>query len=112
MPRKAQGIIRIGVVDHFRSSGWYSWHLYRQVTRILPIGSSLILYGPKGSQSTMEFTGEFKAIWTSFLYPLQIIRQVLKDRINIIHIQFEFVTFGSPFSSILFIPLLLLLKMV
>jgi glycosyltransferase involved in cell wall biosynthesis len=49
-----------------------------------------------------------KNVWSSNLYPFQIFKQVLKDRPNVVHIQYEFVTFG-PFWTNLLLPLLLLL---
>ena len=52
-----------------------------------------------------------KMVWTSNLYPFQIFRQVMRDRPDLVHVQYEFATFGSFLSSFLFPVLLMLLKM-
>ena len=52
-----------------------------------------------------------RPLWSSGLFPLQIIGQSIRDKVKIIHIQFEFVTFGSFYTSLFIVPFLLLLKL-
>lgn len=102
-------LVRVAMVDHFQFGSWYSWYLARELSKLLPGKSQIYLYGPKGSKNFPSYTS-FKAIWSSALYPLQIAIQALRDKVNIVHIQFEFTTFGSAYSSILITSLLFLLK--
>ncbi len=106
------GPVKIAMVNHFRSRGWYSWQLAKELAKIIPRDGSLYLYGPRSSKGLISPFANFRAVWSSALYPLQIVVQALKDRVNIVHLQFEFVTFGSPYTSVLVIPLLILLKLV
>ena len=103
--------VRVAIVDRYSGTKWYSWRLYDEINRILPKGSTIYYYGSKNRRDISSINSNFRAVWTSRLYPFQIVSQALKDKINIIHIQFEFVTFGSPYSSLLMIPLLILLKL-
>ncbi len=52
-----------------------------------------------------------RQVWSPILYPFQVLKEVVKDQPDIVHIQHEFNMFG-PFYTILFFPILLfLLKM-
>lgn len=47
-------------------------------------------------------------IWGSYSYPLDIFKKALSDQVNLVHIQWEFNSFGS-FQSSLLLPILLFL---
>jgi glycosyltransferase involved in cell wall biosynthesis len=66
----------------------------------------VILYGSK--EDVVSDLLNAKNVWSSSLFPFQIFKQVLKDRPNIVHIQYEFTTFG-PFWTNLFVPLAMIL---
>lgn len=106
--------IRIAIVDRFPFANWYSWSLARELSKLLGKKGLLFLYGPKNriKDRSYEAYGNivYRAVWSPYLYPFQIALQAIKDRVKILHVQFEFVTFGSFYVSPLIIPLLLLLK--
>lgn len=54
---------------------------------------------------------EAKGVWSPYFYPFQITRQALKDKPDLIHVQFELITFGSSFSTMLLPFLLLFMKL-
>jgi len=53
----------------------------------------------------------YRSLWSPSLFPFQIIRQSLRDRVRLIHLQFEFTTFGHFYTSLFIVPFLLLLKL-
>jgi glycosyltransferase involved in cell wall biosynthesis len=53
-----------------------------------------------------------KEVWTSYFYPFQIFHACLKEKPDILHIQFELNTFGSFFTSLLYFVLLLLFRFI
>lgn len=64
-------------------------------------------------KNIVEMNGQvkIKRVWThdSFLYPFEIFRAILSEKPDIVHIQHEFLLFGTPQVSGLFSFLLLLL---
>ena len=71
--------------------------------------ATVILYG--GKEEHISDLHNAKRVWSSCLYPFEIYKQILKDRPSILHIQFEFTTFG-PFWTNLLLPILLILTKV
>jgi glycosyltransferase involved in cell wall biosynthesis len=67
---------------------------------------NILLYG--GKEENVSDLPNAKNVWSSPLYPFQIFSQVLRDRPQIVHIQYEFTTFG-PFWTNIFLPLLMIL---
>jgi len=65
----------------------------------------LTLYG--GKEEDVSDLPDAKNVWSGKAYPLQIFRQVLRDRPNVVHIQYEFTTFGTFWTNLL-LPLLLI----
>lgn len=54
---------------------------------------------------------QVKNVWSqSPIYPLQVFRQSIEDRPDIVHIQHEFDMFGGPLTTVVFPFLLLLLR--
>lgn len=88
--------------------------LFREVSKIVKHDEGrLLLYAPKngGPKSGLGST-VVKHVWTPHFYPFQILRQALRDGLEIVHIQYELVTFGSLYTSLLFPLLLLFLKLI
>lgn len=74
---------------------------------------SFVFYAPKSIFGKIFYEStlpNMKRVWSSHLYPFQIVRETAKDKPDLVHIQFELNTFGSFHTAILVFPLLLLLK--
>jgi glycosyltransferase involved in cell wall biosynthesis len=102
--------IRIAIVDRFPFASWYSWSLAKELAKLLGEKDLLFLYGPRGRAYRTEGNIIYRAIWSPYLYPFQIALQATKDRVKIIHVQFEFVTFGPLYVSPFIILVLLILR--
>ncbi|MFY3742031.1 MAG: glycosyltransferase involved in cell wall biosynthesis [Candidatus Nitrosomirales archaeon] len=102
---------KIAVIDKCQGINWYSWKLCEEISELLGQEGKLLYYVPKrcAVQGQPGHT-ELKKIWSPYLYPLQLLRQLIKDRPEIVHIQYEFNTFGSLYSSFLVLPLLIFVK--
>ena len=103
--------IRIAIVDRFPFANWYSWSLANELAKLLGKKDLLFLYGPRDRSYEAYGNIVYRAVWFPYLYPFQIALQAIKDRVKILHVQFEFITFGSFYASPLIIPLLLILKL-
>jgi len=104
-------LLKIAIVDKFPYNNWYSCNLARELSKILKGKGIVFLYGPKNSTSKQIGYCIYRRVWSPFLYPIQIIKQAIRDKVKILHIQFEFVTFGKFYVSILVIPLIALSKL-
>jgi len=101
--------LRVAILDSFRFKGGYSWDLARQLSKSL--GEDLLLYAPKRVKNECgDCQCVFRNAWSPLLYPLQVAKQGANDRISILHVQFEFHKFGSPYASFLIVPLLFLVR--
>lgn len=69
----------------------------------------IILYGSKGED--ISDLPNAKNVWSTSFYPFQIFSQILRDRPNIVHVQYEYTTFGPFWSNLIFPMLLMLLRM-
>jgi glycosyltransferase involved in cell wall biosynthesis len=103
--------IRIAIVDRFPFASWYSWSLAKELAKLLGEGDLLFLYGPRDRAYSTEGNIIYRAVWSPHLYPFQIALQAARDRVKIIHIQFEFITFGPLYVSPFIILLLLILRL-
>ncbi|MHA1917737.1 MAG: glycosyltransferase family 4 protein [Candidatus Ranarchaeia archaeon] len=72
-------------------------------------GIKLLFYAKKNERK--DWMPHPKNVWSSMLYPLQVFQACAKDHLDILHIQFEFGTFGSFFTTLLYPFLLVLLKL-
>jgi glycosyltransferase involved in cell wall biosynthesis len=86
----------------------YSYNLYKGFCELIkpPI---IIFYGPKHIGPFRYPFRYIKNVWSSYLYPFQIVRHIITDRPDIVHIQYEINTFGPISSTVLLFPILLLL---
>ncbi|MCW4024557.1 MAG: glycosyltransferase family 4 protein [Candidatus Bathyarchaeota archaeon] len=103
--------IRLACVDYRQ---WYSPFLLKSLSRLYPNFTSFI-YRPKYYKK-IPFSSEKRLpkdpsahpkIWSTYSFPFDILKRALHDRVNIVHIQWEFNEFGVFYASIL-LPLLLL----
>lgn len=112
---KKRSRLKIACVD---PRPWYSPNLIRGLIKLYPFLESYI-YLPNWSNintisqkiySFEESKSEFNSskIWGSYSYPFDIFKKALSDQINLVHIQWEFNTFGN-FQSSLLLPILLFL---
>lgn len=81
--------MRVAIVDRYVTDTWYSYALSKAL-----------------SKSCKTFYYSDKNVWSSNLFPFQILRQSIKDRIDVVHLQFELNMFGSTYTN-LFVPILL-----
>jgi len=96
-------------MDSFRFKGGYSWDLAKELSKSL--GEDLLLYAPKRIKNECgDCQFVFRNVWSPPLYPLQVAKQAANDRVSILHVQFEFHNFGSPYASFLIVPLLFLVR--
>lgn len=89
----------------------YSRSLYSNM--VAQKKSHFIFYAPKGvvgKLSSKFILPNMKRVWASHFYPLQIVREIAKDKPDVVHIQFELNTFGSHYTSLLIVPLLVMLR--
>ena len=96
------------MVDDFSP---YSIELYQSIK---DFKLKILFYGPKerpiSKLNINLLLEDAKKVWTSWLYPFQIFRQAWRDGIDILHLQLEFNTFGSPVALLLLPIMQLLLK--
>jgi len=105
MPQKKRCFYKIAIAHKLTPKTNYT-RLLEKGFRRSKNGPSIILYGNK--EENLSDLPNAKNVWSNNFYPLQIFKQTMWDRPNIVHIQYEFTTFG-PFWSNLFFPVLLVL---
>lgn len=101
--------LKIGLVCRFPlSKKFYSFQLAEGLRNL---GAEVLLYGPKwGGLQTLKEDQRILKVWSPLTYIIDIPRRAIKDRVNIVHIQFEIPTFHL-IGSLLLPLLLLILKM-
>ena len=104
--------VRIAMVD---DSSLYSKKLIEGFNHL---GSKCVLYGPLSaipskSPKIMEVPGPGSLrVWSQNLFPFQILKRAIKDRPDLVHVQFEFYgihSYGPVYASI-GLPIFLLLS--
>ena len=99
---KSSREIRVSLVCRF-PFGIQRWYTYLLAQALSRKGIFVKLYGPKSNLEECPY----EKVWNWWSYPFDIVSKALKDRLNIVHIQFEFPTFR--FFGALLLPLCLLL---
>lgn len=103
--------MKVAMVDKCLSPLWYSWYLSRALSEQLPLGS-LEFYAPKRKCWRIRPGNTvLKPTWSPWLFPFEIFKEVVRSGVDVVHIQFEFNTFGPIYTSLLFPLLLLLLRL-
>jgi len=103
--------MRIAMVD---DTSLYTEKLIEGLTRL---GSRCVVYGPltalssKSPKIMVPGGRETVRVWSPNLFPLQIFNRAVKDRPDLVHIQFEFYGIHSygPIYTAMELPILLLL---
>lgn len=70
----------------------------------------VFVYARKDQRKNITSPYIYRPVWAAWSFPFQILKESIKSGIDLVHIQFEFMTFGPIASSVLVIPLLLLLR--
>lgn len=96
---------QIVVIDRLSPNTNYTRQLNEGFKKIGHL-NSITLYGRKGEISDGLRNG--KGIWTPWLFPFQIFKELVADKPSIVHLQYDFGTFGPLWANVM-IPLLLLL---
>ena len=103
--------LKIAIIDDFKFEGWYTWKLVNSLRKYLSSKDMLYLYAPKIKANiiTTQASGKmvFKYIWSKYSL-LCVLRHLIHDKIDVLHVQFEFDTFGL-IQSFLNLPLVLFL---
>ena len=102
--------VRVAFIDDLSP---YSKCLYSKLIAQHKSKFQFVFYAPNGVVGKLSGHGDLpnmKRVWSSHLYPFQITREVAKDKPDIVHLQFELNTFGSHYTSLLVLPLLIFLR--
>ena len=112
---KKTSVLKVACVDYRQ---WYSPYLLKSLSRFCPSLKSCI-YLPKSRQTTL-FCQQKKSnltdpsnsskVWSTFSYPFDIFKKAQSDKIDLVHIQWEFNEFGIFYASLLLPFLLLFLR--
>lgn len=94
--------MRVAIVDRYVTDTWYSSALYRALSEHCEVS----YYGDKSAK------GNVKPVWSTPWFPLQILREAIRDKINVVHLQFEINMFGSAYTNLLIPVLLFLIRLV
>ncbi len=91
------------VIDRIPDENWYTYRLVSKLANHI----NIMIYAHKSCNVKEKF---IKNIWRPYLYFLDILAHVVKDRPYIVNLQFEFTMFGHVINSFLIAPLLYLLR--
>jgi glycosyltransferase involved in cell wall biosynthesis len=104
-------LIKVALVSRLYPSTHYSLYLGRGLAGIKDRKLNLVFYSCRDEKIPLNLL-EVKNVWSkNVLYPLQILRRVLKDHPDVVHIQHEFSMFGGPLTALEFPILLVFLKL-
>ncbi len=104
-------MIKVALVSRLFPLTHYSLYLGRGLAQIDKSKLNLVFYRSKSERDNLEKLS-VKEVWSeSIVYPFQIVREVLKDRPDVVHVQHEFNMFGSGSTAVVFPILLLLLRL-
>jgi glycosyltransferase involved in cell wall biosynthesis len=91
------------VIDRIPDENWYTYRLVRKLANHI----NITIYAHKSCNVKEKF---IKNIWRPYLYFLDILAQVVKDRPKVVNLQFEFTMFGHVVNSFFIVPLLYILR--
>jgi glycosyltransferase involved in cell wall biosynthesis len=101
----------VAIVSKLYPRTHYTIYLGKALEQLQDSKFSLIFYRSRSEKDSAELS-HAKNIWSqNILYPFQIIRQSIKDRPRIVHVQHEFSMFGGPMTAGVFPLLLILLRL-
>jgi glycosyltransferase involved in cell wall biosynthesis len=91
------------VIDRIPDENWYTYRLVSKLANHI----NIMIYAQKSCNVKEKF---IKNVWRPYLYFLDILAQVVKDRPKVINLQFEFTMFGHVINSFFIVPLLYILR--
>jgi len=91
------------VIDRIPDENWYTYRLVSKLANHI----NIMIYAPKSCNVKEKF---IKNVWRPYLYFLDILVQVIKDKPKVVNLQFEFTMFGHVINSVFIVPLLYLLR--
>jgi glycosyltransferase involved in cell wall biosynthesis len=104
MPRiTMQNKSYIVVIDRIPDKNWYTYRLVKELAN----HTNVIIYAQKSCNIKEKF---IKNVWTPYLYFLEILGHIIKDRPKVVNLQFEFTMFGHVINSFFIVLLLYLLR--
>jgi glycosyltransferase involved in cell wall biosynthesis len=102
----------VAIVTTLMPETHYSRYLIKSLYSNYKSNLLLNVYSPKEEKLSGLEEININQCWSqNFLYPLQIVTQVIKDKVDIVHLQFEINMYGGKFMVTLFPILLFLLKL-
>jgi len=107
MPEGKQCVYKIVIVHRLTPKTNYT-RLLEKGFRHSASKADITLYGNK--EENISDLPNAKNVWSNNFYPFQVFRQTVGDRPDIVHIQYEFTTFGPFWTNLLFPLLLILMK--
>ncbi len=102
---------KVAVIDRCIGDSWYSWQLCKEMSALIGEDKKLFFYVQKecAVKGQPGYT-QLKKVWSPYLYPVQLLKHLIKDKPEIVHLQYEFSTFGSLLGSFLVLFLLMLVR--
>jgi glycosyltransferase involved in cell wall biosynthesis len=100
--------VKVAIIDDLSQ---YSWKLIHE--GLIREGAKVTFYGPIATSKMLgreDLSFKSKRVWGSHSYPIRIFRESLKDKPDVVHIQYEINTFGRFYTNLFFPFLLLLLR--
>jgi len=91
-------------VDRFVTDTWYSNNLVQALSKLCPIHYYADVFAPKKKH--------VKPFWHGIFFPFQIVRESIRDGVNVVHLQFELNMFGRTVTNLAFPFLLFFLRLV
>lgn len=104
--------LRMAMVTTLMPETHYSRYLIEAMLDKLRGKLSILVYSNKEERVLGLEGATISQCWSqNFLYPFQIARQAIKDKVHILHLQHEINMYGGPATAIMFPILVLLLKL-
>lgn len=104
-------MIKVAMVSTILPETNYSRFLIESIQSNLKDDVEMLVYTDKNRKNLEVPLDKIKLAWSaSFLYPFQIFRQIIKDKVDIVHLQHEINMYGGPTTAVLFPLLMLLLR--
>lgn len=95
--------MNVVMIDRYVTDIWYTNNLVRALSKLCNIRYYADIHAKKSKI--------VKPLWYGIFFPFQIVREVIKDNPDIVHIQFELNMFGRTVTNLGFFFMLFLLKL-
>jgi glycosyltransferase involved in cell wall biosynthesis len=105
--------IKVAIVSSIRPATNYSAYLISELQRKLRKEIEVLVYSSKEQENFKVPLKNIKLVWSkNVFYPFRVMRQAMRDKPDIVHLQHEINMFGGLGTAIIFPLLPLLLKIV